>query len=59
MLIYMILIQHKVDGWKIGVAKVQQGLYYLPWRTSTAMMGAGTPVAIKRTTPKENLIEIH
>ena len=50
---------HKVDGWKIGLAKVQQGLYYLPWRNSTAMMGAGPPVAMKRTTHKETLLEIH
>ena len=50
---------HKVDGWKIGLAKVRQGLYYLPGRNPIALLGAGTPVAMKGMTFKETIVEIH
>ena len=50
---------HKVDGWRIGLVKVQHGLYYLPWGSSNAMIGAGSLVALRKAIPKETILEIH
>ena len=50
---------HKVDGWKIGLAKVQKVLYYLPRGTSNAMVGAESPMTTRRATSKEMVLEIH
>ena len=52
-------LYQKVDGWRFGLAKVQHGLYYLPWGSSNVMIGAGSPVAIRKATPKETILEIH
>ena len=48
---------HKVHEWKIGLAKVQQGLYYLPWKNP--IKATGSNVAIVQTSPKEKIMEIH
>ena len=54
---------HKVHGWKTGLAKVQQGLYYLPrfWKNSlkTAASLAKSKVATVQTSSKEKIMEIH
>ena len=54
---------HKVHGWKTGLAKVQQGLYYLPrfWKNSlkTAASLAESKVATMQTSSKEKIMEIH
>ena len=50
---------HKVDGWKIGLAKVQHGLYYLPFGSLTAMIGAASSISIRKETSKENIFAIH
>ena len=50
---------NKVDGWKIRLAKVQKGLYYLPEGISNAMMGAEPPMTTRRGTAKEMVLEIH
>ena len=56
--VYAYLYQ-KVDGWRIGLGKVQHGLYYLPWGSSNTMIGVGSPVAMRKATPKETILEIH
>ena len=50
---------HKVDGWKIGLARVKKGLYYLPGSTSHAVIGAKPPKTTRRATSKEMILEIH
>ena len=50
---------NKVDGWKIGLAKVQKGLYYLPEGISKAMIGAESQITTRRGTAKEMVLEIH
>ena len=50
---------HKVDEWRIGLAKVQHGLYYLPWGSPTAMIGAESPISIRKATSKDTIFEIH
>ena len=46
-----------MHGWKIGLAKVQQGLYYLPWHDP--IQAAGSKVATVKTPPQERIMEIH
>ena len=48
---------HKVHGWKIGLARVQQGLYYLPWTNPTR--AAGSKVATVQTSQEERIMAIH
>ena len=54
---------HKVHGWKTGLAKVQQGLYYLPrsWKNplKTAVFLAESKLATVQTSSKEKIMEIH
>ena len=50
---------HKVLGWKIGLAKVQHGLYYLPRTDLSTMRGAGLKVAVVRTPPEGRIREAH
>ena len=50
---------HKVDGWKIGLARVQKGLYYLPGSTSHALIGAEPQKNTRKATSKEVILEIH
>ena len=49
----------KVEGWKIGLARVQKGLYYLPGSTSHALIGAEPQKFTRETTSKEAIFEIH
>ena len=48
---------HKLHGWKIGLAKVQQGLYYLPWKNP--IKAVGSKVATVQISSKEKIMEIH
>ena len=50
---------HKVLGWRIGLAKFQQGLYYLPWTDFSKWQGDVYKVAILRTTSEEKIMEAH
>ena len=50
---------HKVLRWKIGLAKVQQGLYYLPCQNSECMLGTEHKVAAVKKFSKEEIMEIH
>ena len=50
---------HKVEGWKIGLARVQKGLYYLPESTSHALIGAKPQKNTREATTKELIFEIH
>ena len=49
-------ICHKEHGWRIGLAKIQQGLYYLPWKNSIKAVRFNIAV---QTSPKEKITEIH
>ena len=44
---------HKVHGWRIGLAKFQQGFYYLPWKNP--IKAAGSKVATVQIPAKEKL----
>ena len=48
---------HKVHRWKIRLAKVQRGLYYLPWKNS--IKAAGAHEATVQSSPKEKIMKIH
>ena len=50
---------HKVLGWKIGLDKVQQGLYYLPCQNSGRMLGTEHKVAAVKKFSKEEIMEAH
>ena len=50
---------HKVLGWRIELAKVQQGLYYLPRTDFSKWQGDVSKVAALRTTSEEKIMEVH
>ena len=50
---------HKVLGWKIRLAKVQQGLYYLPCQNFGRMLGTEHKVAAVKKFSKEEIMETH
>ena len=50
---------NKVLGWRIGLAKVQQGLYYLPQTDFTKWQGDVSKVAALKTTSEEKIMEVH
>ena len=48
-----------MEGWKIGLARVQKGLYYLSGSTSHALIGAEPQKNTREATTKEAIFEIH
>ena len=50
---------HKELGWKIGLAKVQNGLYYLPCQSSGGSMETELKVAEVKLSSEEEIMDIH
>ena len=49
---------HKELGWKIGLAKVQRGLYYIPCHSSKGSMEELKVAAVKSSS-EEEIMDIH
>ena len=50
---------NKVQGWKIGLARIQQGLYHLPWQDPKDVMETESKVAAIKASPEEEIMKIH
>ena len=50
---------HKELRWKIGLAKVQHGLYYLPCQSSRRIMETEPKVAAVKTSSEEEIMDVH
>ena len=50
---------HKKLGWKIGLAKVQHGLYYLPCQSSGRIIETEPKVAAVKTSSEEEIMDVH
>ena len=50
---------HKAHRWRIGLAKVQNGLYYLPRTDPSTIQGADSRVAAIKTPSEDIIMETH